>query len=55
MAPQAAPLCGRIAATVSVDDVADGKARALADGERLVLGRHRALWPRGEDSDAAHP
>ena len=44
VAPQAAPLCGRIAAMVSVDDVADRKARALADGEALVLGRHTVRW-----------
>lgn len=44
VAPQAAPLCGRVAAMVSVDDVADRKARALADGERLVLGRHTVRW-----------
>jgi flavorubredoxin len=44
VAPQAAPLCGRIAAMVSVDDVADRKARALADGERLLLGRHTVRW-----------
>jgi flavorubredoxin len=44
VAPQASPLCGRIAAMVSVDDVADRKARALADGEALVLGRHSVRW-----------
>jgi flavorubredoxin len=44
VAPVAAPLCGRIAAMVSVDDVADRPARALADGERLVLGRHTVRW-----------
>jgi len=44
VAPVAAPLCGRIAAMVSVDDVADRKARALADGETLVLGRHTVRW-----------
>ena len=44
VAPQASPLCGRIAAMVSVDDVADRPARALADGERLVLGRHTVRW-----------
>src|SRR5438067_12763776 len=43
-APLAAPLCGRIAAMVSVDDVADRPARALADGERMVLGRHTVRW-----------
>jgi flavorubredoxin len=44
VAPQAVPLCGRIAAMVSVDDVADRKARALEDGETLGLGRHRVRW-----------
>jgi flavorubredoxin len=44
VAPQAAPVCGRIAAMVSVDDFADRKARALADGESLVLGRHTVRW-----------
>jgi flavorubredoxin len=44
VAPDAAPLCGRIAAMVSVDDVADRKARPLADGESLGLGRHEVRW-----------
>jgi len=44
VAPQAAPVCGRIAAMVSVDDVADRRARALADGETLALGRHTVRW-----------
>ena len=39
-APGAEPVCGRIAAMVSVDDVADRKARALAHGESIPLGRH---------------
>jgi flavorubredoxin len=43
-APQAAPLCGQIAALVSVNDLADRPARALADGEELSLGRHRVRW-----------
>ena len=43
-APKAVPLCGQIAAMVSVDDVADRKARALADGETLPLGRHVVRW-----------
>ena len=43
-APGAVPVCGRIAAMVSVDDVADRPARALADGEGLVLGRHSVRW-----------
>jgi flavorubredoxin len=44
VAPKAVPLCGQIAAMVSVDDVADRKARALADGETLALGRHTLRW-----------
>ena len=44
VAPQAAPVCGRIAAMVSIDDFADRKARSLADGESLVLGRHTVRW-----------
>jgi len=43
-APDAEPVCGQIAAMVSVDDVADRKARALADGESLPLGRHSVRW-----------
>jgi flavorubredoxin len=43
-APQAEPVCGRIAAMVSTNDVADRPARALADGEVLTLGRHAVRW-----------
>ncbi len=43
-APRAEPLCGQIAAMVSVNDVADRPARALADGEVLSLGRHAVRW-----------
>ena len=44
VAPKAQPLCGRIAAMVSVDDLADRPARALADGEAMGLGRARVRW-----------
>ena len=44
VAPRAEPVCGRIAAMVSIDDVADRKARALAEGETLALGRHTLRW-----------
>jgi len=44
VAPQAVPLCGQLAALVSVNDYADRAARALADGEELELGRHRIRW-----------
>jgi flavorubredoxin len=43
-APHAVPACGKIAALVSVDDVADRPARALADGETLSLGHHAVRW-----------
>jgi len=43
-APQAQPLCSRVAAMVSVDDLADRPARALEDGEAIRLGRSRVRW-----------
>jgi flavorubredoxin len=43
-APRAQPLCSRVAAMVSVDDLADRPARPLADGEALGLGRSRVRW-----------
>ncbi|HVO05400.1 MAG TPA: MBL fold metallo-hydrolase [Burkholderiaceae bacterium] len=43
-APQAVPLCSQVAAMVSIGDLADRPPRALADGERLVLGRHEIQW-----------
>jgi flavorubredoxin len=43
-APEAEPLVGRIAALVSINDIADRPARALADGETVALGRHRVRW-----------
>jgi flavorubredoxin len=56
VAPLAEPVSSRIGAMVSVNDVADRPARALADGEVLTLGRHAARWfdtphvPHGWDS-----
>ena len=44
VAPQAAPLCSVVAAMVSMNDLADRPPRALADGERLSLGRHTVRW-----------
>lgn len=43
-APAAAPLCGNVAAMVSIGDLADRPPRALADGEALSLGRHTVRW-----------
>jgi flavorubredoxin len=44
VAPQAEPVCSKVAALVSVDDVADRPAHALADGESLALGQHTVKW-----------
>lgn len=44
VAPQAVPVCSKIAAMVSIDDVADRPGRALADGESLALGQHTVKW-----------
>jgi flavorubredoxin len=43
-APQAQPLCGTVAATVSIGDLADRPPRALADGEELLLGKRTMRW-----------
>lgn len=43
-APQAVPLCGEIAAMVSVGDLADRPPRAMAEGESIHLGRHTVTW-----------
>lgn len=43
-APKSMPLCGTVAALVSISDLADRPPRALADGERLSLGSHVVQW-----------
>lgn len=43
-APEAQPVCSTVAALVSVNDMADRPARALADGETLALGRRTVRW-----------
>jgi flavorubredoxin len=43
-APQAVPLCGRVAASVSMEDLADRMPREIADGEVLSLGAHQVRW-----------
>ncbi|MCX5544746.1 MBL fold metallo-hydrolase [Paraburkholderia sp. CNPSo 3076] len=43
-APRAEPLCGRIAAMVSVGDYANRPPRALEDNETVSLGRHSVRW-----------
>ncbi len=44
VAPQSAPLCGTVAAMVSVNDIADRPARVLADGEAISLGKRAVRW-----------
>ena len=43
-APQSVPLCGAVAAMVSISDLADRPPRSLADGELLTLGKHSVRW-----------
>lgn len=43
-APEAQPLCGSIAAMVSVADLADRPPRALAHGETLTTGKRVMRW-----------
>jgi flavorubredoxin len=43
-APQAEPLCGKVAGLVSISDIADRSPRTLADGEVLSLGHHSVRW-----------
>jgi flavorubredoxin len=44
IAQQSVPLCGTVAAMVSIDDMADRTPRALADGDLLSLGKHSVRW-----------
>ncbi len=44
VAPGAVPVCGRVAAMVSVEDFADRPPRALGDGEVLNLGKRQLRW-----------
>jgi flavorubredoxin len=44
VAKKAVPACSEVAKMVSVDDTAERPARALKDGEELVLGEKRVRW-----------
>jgi flavorubredoxin len=46
MAPSAKPACSTVAALVSVDDVSTRRARQLADGEVLTIGKQRFRFLR---------
>lgn len=43
-APNASPVCSRVAAMTSVEDAADRPPRALADGETLAIGSRSLRW-----------
>jgi flavorubredoxin len=43
-APSAQPVCSQVAAMVSVSDLVDVPPVAMADGDRLNLGRHQLVW-----------
>lgn len=43
-APHAIPVCSRVAAMTSINDMADRVPRALGDGEQLTLGYHVVAW-----------
>ena len=44
VAPGAVPLCSETAAIVQISDLADREPRALANNERVVLGKHVLQW-----------
>jgi flavorubredoxin len=43
-APQAIPVCSKVAAMTSINDLAERAPRALSDGETLSLGTHTVKW-----------
>jgi flavorubredoxin len=43
-APQSRPLCGAVAAMVSIDDMADRPPLAMADGATITLGKNSLRW-----------
>lgn len=44
VAPEAQPLCGTVAAMVSISDLADREPRAMGDGEVISIGDHQLRW-----------
>ncbi|MDP6708692.1 MAG: MBL fold metallo-hydrolase [Alphaproteobacteria bacterium] len=44
VAANAVPLCGQVAALVSIGDIADRPPRAMDDGEAVSLGAHAVRW-----------
>jgi flavorubredoxin len=44
LAPQAQPVCSRVAAMVSVRDLVEAEPVAMEDGQVLELGHHQLVW-----------
>ena len=44
VAPRAIPVCSKVAAMTSINDLATRPPRALSDGEVLSLGNHEVRW-----------
>lgn len=44
VAPHAVPLCGEIAAMISIDDFSNRPVRRMRDGEELGIGQARLRW-----------
>jgi len=44
LAPQAVPLCSRVAAMTFANDVSSRPVQAMADAQRLDLGGHEVTW-----------
>ena len=44
LAPEAEPVCSRVAAMIYTSDATDRPVRALADGESIDLGGQRVVW-----------
>ena len=42
--PEARPVCSQVAAMVSVGDMVEVEPLAMADGQKLNLGRHQLQW-----------
>jgi len=43
-APRAIPVCSKVAAMTSINDLANRPPRTLSDGEVLSLGKHEVRW-----------
>ena len=44
LAPEAQPVCGRVAAMIAISDQVDREIVTMEDGQVLDLGRHQLVW-----------